>query len=209
MNRRLVPRHTSVWNHWRVPSDACGITMRNVASVVRGRMSNSAPCVRERKPGHTPAGGVGVFSEMSETCVPAGGVPALTVYCTPPCEALVLHAVPGAGRRGERGAAAGQDVDGDRGRRRDAGGAAADGERQRAHDLVGRARTRRCRCASRGSPAWHSRLPASVRRPVRLPAPVVTVPGRSSSAAAAEKFAPERLGDGEGRRNGDERRRDR
>src|SRR4051812_32375484 len=45
MNRRLVPRHTLVWNHWRFPSDACGITMRKVASVVSGRMSNSAPGV--------------------------------------------------------------------------------------------------------------------------------------------------------------------
>ena len=57
-------------------------------------MSNWAPCVFEAKPGQTPAGGVGVFSEMSETDVPAGGVPALTEYCTPPWEPLALHVVP-------------------------------------------------------------------------------------------------------------------
>src|SRR6478735_1134500 len=94
MNRRLVPRHTLVWNHWRVPSDARGIKMRNVASVVSGRMSNSAPGVVGVYPGHTPAGGFGVFSEKSVTCVPAGGLPALTVYCTPSWVALVLHAAP-------------------------------------------------------------------------------------------------------------------
>ena len=50
-------------------------------------MSNSAPCVCEAKPGQTPAGGAGVFSELSDTVVPAGGVPAFTEYCTPPCDA--------------------------------------------------------------------------------------------------------------------------
>ena len=50
---------TSVWNHLRLPSAAFGITIRNVASVVSGRMSSSAPVVCDTKPGQTPAGGAG------------------------------------------------------------------------------------------------------------------------------------------------------
>ena len=94
MNFRFVPRHTFVSNHLLVPSEALGITIRSVESVDSGLTSNSAPCVSEVNPAQTPAGGSGAFSELSVRVVPAGGVPAFAVYCTPPWVPLTEQAAP-------------------------------------------------------------------------------------------------------------------
>ena len=121
------------------------------------------------------------------TEVPAGGVPALTAYCVPPCVPLTVHAAPVHVVAAIGVAAARQDVDRDRGRRRDRRRAARDGERHRADELVRGGED--VAAVARRAVVQRRRLAAADRaRPAERPRAGGDRP--DSAHQAAEKFAP-------------------